>query len=654
VLSTRRIVGNTSAVAGFPGGRYLGQERWWQKEGDDLGRALWAVASGLETDQSFRKNRARESLSLYEGRRLRGLHAGAYTLEAQYQEYDLNVTRSAVDTVVAEIAGRQKPMPKFQTSGGDWKTQRRAKKLEKFVVGVLHQKQGKYLNAWQLMIDVFQDAAIWGVGVAKVLFCDGRVVIERHWDHELFVDPVEARYGDPQNLFHIYLMERDKARYAFALDPSLKLSKERRAELCDIIDHADDVDPEIYGNEPRVAKMIKIVEGWRLRHPDGTPGKHAFAIYNKVLYEEEYDRDAFPFVRVTWEADRMGWHGKGLVECGEAIHRELNTNATRMQERFRLCGSKRTFVEEGSVDMEDLQANDAEVIIEYKMGRQPPQETVPKPIAEAELVWMNDVFQKFFEITGVSQMRASARKEPGVTAGVAIRTLNDMQTARFSIKAHAYEDSFVELAGRIIQACREAAQTEKVTIRWDGEIDWKDVDVPENTFDITIAPASSLPNDPAGRLQMAQELYSSGIIGVETFKQLLGWPDLEREMNNQTAQSRYIEKVLEIMLDPEDGMAMAPDPYLMNKPHALMQAAQAYFEGLYNDAPEEVLQRVRDYMDQLDQLIAAAMMPPPMPGAGMGAGPSGAPSQGPVPLAPGDGAPPLPAGHEGMRPAVAA
>lgn len=649
-------------MVGFPGGRMAGEERWWQRSGDELGHVVWGIATGLESDQAFRRNRARESLSLYEGRAMRGLHAGAYTLEAQYQEYDLNVTRAACDTIIAEIAGRQKPIAKFQTSGADWKIKRRAKGLEKFVTGVMNQRQGQYLNAWQLMQSAFLDTTIWGLGVAKVFWQSGtkerpgRVCIERHFEHELFVDPVEARYGDPQNLFHIYTMEVDKAIWTFALDPSLNLSPAERKERAERIERTEEVDPEVYGNNPRVAKSIKIVECWRLKHANGAPGKHAFVTANMCLHEEEWDRDCFPFVIMRWEADRMGYYGKGLVEQGEAIHRELNQNAVRMQERFRLCGSKRTYIEQDSVDMADMQANDAEVLVEYKKGSQPPTETTPKPIAEAELMWLNDVFQKYFEITGVSQMRASARKEPGVTAGVAIRTLNDMQTARFALKAKCYEDAYVQLAQQIVLCAREAsADGEKVSVKYDKEIVWKDVVVPEDAFEISIAPASSLPNDPAGRLQMAQELFSSGIIGVETFKQLLGWPDLEKEMNNQTSQSRYLEKIFDSMLDATSAFAYrAPDPFIVDKPRALIQCAQVYFEALYDDAPELPLVMLRDWMGQMNDAIAAQTMPPEMPGMGMGMPPAipGVPSGGPVPLAPPGGAPPT-SGEPAARPRVA-
>ena len=74
--------------------------------------------------------------------------------------------------------------------------------------------------------------------------------------------------------------------------------------------------------------------------------------------------------------------------------------------------------EDESINMEDMQANEAEVIIRVRKGAKFPEENVPKPLAEAELRWMQDVFDKYYQMTGVSQMRATSRKEPGVEAGV--------------------------------------------------------------------------------------------------------------------------------------------------------------------------------------------------------------------------------------------
>lgn len=584
------------------------QDYWWKAE--EPGAEAWNVAISLESDQQHRRQHYQELLDIYEEE------------GDQYDDGELryNLSRAACDTVHAEIAGRQKPAPKFQTAGADWKTKRTAKLLEKYMLGFLAQAQQPYLNGWELMEDSFLDSPIGGVMAVKVLadFDEERVRLERHFAHELFVDPVEARYGTPKSLFHIYPMDRGAALAAFLdedndedEDDDDKTDEEKhesrvkkdidRAAVRYAIESSESVRPDDIRRrgtpnvEMRVADQIKIVEAWRLPC-GGSPGMHIYCTNGVTLFKEEWDSRNFPFVLTRWQRDRMGFWGKGLIDQGKSIQDELNDNAAKLQERFRLCGAKRTFYAEGSIDAELLAENEAETFIPYK-GQSAPTERTPSPIADAEAMWLDSQFQKFFEITGVSQMRASARKEPGVTAGVAIRTLNDMQTARFALKAKSYENSYVYLTNLVIE-CSKALHRAGIDVEVGAgkRIKWSEVDLPANTFDISIAPTSSLPNEPAGRMQMIQELYDKQLITRETFMGLLGWQDLEREMNGQTAQTNYLEQVLDEILD---GNYEPPDGHIMDKQRAIVMATQTYFEAIYNRAPESVIMDLSNFIAEL-------------------------------------------------------
>lgn len=578
-------------------------KRWWKLEGDELAKHVFDLGCQLERSQEVNVQRAKASIELYSGRVFTGdclLPTGGTLLSDEVDLYDLdyNLSRAGVNTVHAEIAGRQKPTAKFQTSGADWRTKRRAKRLEKYCSAQLYQRQGPYLNAWQLMESIFRDACITGFGACKVFSDDDRVYMERTHAWELFVDANEAKHGDPQNLFHVYDMDVDKAIEQFVDDPDSEEGKLMALE----IESAGETKDSAHAGHPRVIQTVKIVEAWHLPC-GGRGGRHVFSTADKLLYDEEWDRNTFPFVFIRWEEEVVGWRGIGLVEQGESMHREITYNAKKLQERFRLCGHRRIYYHRGSIDEKDLESNETEVFIPVETNAQFPQEKPPQPVSEAETMWLENNINFWFQMTGVSQMRASSRKEPGVTAGVAIRTLNDMQTARFALPAKAYENAYVQLVEQIIY-CSKEMPAAKVKTQHGEEIEWSEVELPEDQINITIAPTSSLPNDPAGRMQMIQELYSAGVIGMETFKQLLGWPDLEKEMNNQTAQSRYLEKIFDSILDGE--VAPNPEPLIPDKNMALMQAVQVYLEAMYDDAPEEVLQEMRAWIDGLDELIKDA------------------------------------------------
>jgi len=226
-------------------------------------------------------------------------------------------------------------------------------------------------------------------------------------------------------------------------------------------------------------------------------------------------------------------------------------------------------------------------------------------------MWLETIQHRYFQLLGISEAKAGARKESCVTAGVVFRTVNDMQSVRFLPKAKRYENLYVELAQLIIQCAREAYDTGIDVKTGNDEIAWSEVSLPEEVYQIEVAASSALPNDPAGRLEMTQELYINGIIGVETYKQMLGFPDIEKQMNFITAQRDYLERVFDSFLDVEPDEIdqttyEAPDPMLINKPDAILQASQAYFDALYNDAPQENLDLIRQWIEDLTAMMAEA------------------------------------------------
>jgi hypothetical protein len=623
-------------------------KRWHQLENAECANEVLKIAENLEADQQCRRNKALECIRLYHGLELEGLGAASYLKAEASDELFYPLHNSGVETLVAQIGGRQKPKPQFQTSGAQWRVRRRAKKADKLIEGVLQQAQGPYQNAWELAEDAWlRDGFITGTGCVYVTPRDGKVSYERVNDYELYVDPSEAESGQPLNLFWVYAVDVDKLIAEFV--DGEEDEEEAEANLRAILS-AKDVAPIHKNGALRVVRQVQVVQAWRLPLGEKQPGRHAICIQDRVLYSREWKRKRFPFVRYVGARHRgCLWYGQGIVELGESMVREVNEGAARMQERVRLCSGKRTYYRPGSLNTEDLQANDAEVLVPVEEGREYPQESLVPPFTEAERAFNQDNVRAYYDYMGIPQSQATGRKEPGVNAAVAMRTLNDLGTLRQTPKARRYEYAFVELARCTLDALEDIAAQNggRVTVRRIGkrsieEIDISEVRMDENEFEFVIAPASSLPNDPAGRLQMVQELYSSGVIQATTFRSLLGWPDLESEMNSEGAEHEYLEELAERYLDAEeddweDGSYESPLGFIVDKPRALLQFAAKYFQAKLDRAPEFNLQLLENYITELDAQIAIASAPPAPP-PGMGMGPTG---MAPPALPPGAVPPPM-------------
>lgn len=595
----------------------VAQKRWWLLTGSELASQVVSICDILARESEGRRLRYRRALTLYEGRAV-DLDADAFFTHDKAGLAPLyNLVRSACDTAQADIAARQKPKPQFLTTGADWKARRRAKKLDKFVEAQLNERQGCYADAWQLALTCFLDSVKLGDGFAKV-WADmdhKKVRVERVYPWELFVDLREARYGDPQNLFHVYDIERDLAIEAFCNVEGDPEGNERRQQA---LESARASRPDSL----RVVETVKLREAWRLPFSDEKPGKHVICVDGAVLSEEDWTRPQFPFVRWVWDAESVGYWSTGLAEEGETQQLQVNDTAEKLSRRIAICSTKRTYYNAAAVKREHLESGgEEEVLISCLDMAQVPMEAPVAPASQAEFEWLADNIRQFYEIRGISQMTANSQKPAGVTAAVAMQTLNDIQTVRFLPKARGYETSFVTMGHLMVQAARDIADEHGgYLVKWPGkrfinELDWTDVSLDEDMYSIRVAAVSQYSRDPAAILEMAQELRSTGDISRATYLDMVGLPDLEAMLTEQTSEREFIEELMGRYLDATDqaeldklGGYEAPEPLISDKPSAMALCVSTYWEAKRDRAPEFCLSSVRRFISQLDKLMA----PPPV------------------------------------------
>src|SRR3990167_5926548 len=106
----------------------------------------------------------------------------------------LNVVKSCIETSVAHIAtNRSRPL--YQTSGGDFETKERARRLGKFMLG-----QFMHMKRYTKGLIIFRDGAIFGPGIEKFYHIGGRIMSERVYPHEIIHDHEEAVYGEVRQI----------------------------------------------------------------------------------------------------------------------------------------------------------------------------------------------------------------------------------------------------------------------------------------------------------------------------------------------------------------------------------------------------------------------------------------------------------------------
>lgn len=584
-------------------------QRWWLLEDSEAADSISSTLNRMRDNQTLRQTQWIISARLYGNLAPTSLAGVSFSKLATTQpalrdRVSYNLIQSIVDTVTSKI-GKSRPRPYFLTSGGDYRQQRKAKGLNAFVDGLFYEN-----NTHKLGTAVFRDAAVWGDGFIHVFAKDGRVRHERVLPSELFVDDLEATYGSPRQLHRIKVVDRRVLAEAFPEHTGAILAA-----------NAARTEDTSRGN---VADVLLVRESWHLPSgPDAKDGRHCISIDGHLLTElEPWPHDFFPFARMQWSPRLFGYWGQGLAEQLMNIQLEVNKLLWVIQRSFHLAGSFKVLLENGSKIVKEHLNNDIGSIINYTGT--PPAYVVPPTVPAEVFGHLNLLIAKAYEQAGISQLSAGSMKPAGLNSGRALREMVDIESDRFATVGRGYEQLFLDVARLSIATVKELAESGEYEVATPSRaglarVRWSDVELESDDYVMQCFPVSSLPNDPAGRLQTVQEYAQAGFLSPRQARRLLDFPDLDQVESLANAAEQYLVEVLDRMVD--EGVFTAPEPY-DDLAMARELALEYYARGKTTGLEEDRLELLRRFLAQIDALEAP---PPEMLAA---AGPGGAPPAG--------------------------
>jgi hypothetical protein len=587
--------------------------KWWKSNKQDLHTNVFAYVGHLEQNQAYKSSDNLRYMRLYGNYEMLGLDSYSYTrVETSYNvthRVTLNVIQSIIDTVISKMA-KNKPKPMFLTDGGDFSLQQKAKKLTKFMEGTFNSCEF-YKKALQAM----KDACIFGTGAVKFYKEDGNIKCERVFIDEIKVDDQEAFYSTPRQI------HQEKYVHKSVL-------KEMFPDHADFIDTANDNTSDMnVSSAQKLESIIKVIESWHLpsgkTHDDNGneldhDGLHSISIANKTLFSEKYNKKHFPFVFFRWNEKPIGFWGLGLSEQLQGIQLEINKILRTIQVSMHLCSIPKILVEASSKVVTAHLNNKIGGIIKYA-GTPPKYEPLGGVPGEL-FTHLDRLYERAYEISGVSMLSARSEKPGGIESGKALREFNDIESERFMEVMQRYERSFIDAAEICVAMAREIYEdlgeykTKVKGKNFIETIDWSEVDMEEDKYAMDIFPTDFLSNTPSGRLSDVQDLVTAGFIGKDDALKLLDFPDLESTLSLMTASTEDIDRMLELMLDK--GKYQTPEPY-QNLEMGIKKCQQAYLRARAQGAPDDRLELLRRWMEDAQALLLKAAQgstpPPPMP-----------------------------------------
>lgn len=562
------------------------------------------------------------------------------------------VTQGGVDSLHAKLC-LSRPRPKIVPCSRRFKAKRRAKMLQRWWDGLARKNDTGKLQDEQL-----HDAQIYGAGVIKVVEKHGTICHERRHPGDILTDPREERRSSVRSLFEIANVDREVLAESAFIDGS-----DMRRRVLDV-SSAPEPDDISDTNDGVALDQVRVIEGWRLGPSPDSPGRHVIACGPLLLLDEEWHWDCFPFSVLIWGRDpERSFQGQGIVERGLRVQAMLNHHCRVIDEAFERFVPKYAVSRQSEVDATVINRQVGQ-LVEFNAAGGAPGVLSPGPISPDFLGYAAELANRWFAVTGVSQMDARSEADQNLESGKAKLVQSDINSTRFYIQGKSRERACVRLAElsiRLADDLYEGMEHEEQSEPDESPLDYGadiisaypepekpgPLDVPagkdswrntipygdarmsgegDEAYEIEVWPVAALSQTISGRMEEISQLVDGGYItNPDTARELLDMPILGEYQDLASARREAAEREIDRCLDGEQG---TPSVY-MDLSHALERATQELCLAGIDDAPDEVMDALRTFVGATEALITANTAPPPeaMPAPG-------APMPPPAPMGP--------------------
>ena len=454
----------------------------------------------LETANSIRLQKYRRNLRKYLA--TPGLNIDTLTSNTASVGYDytvnsfsdgntlsppsINVIKSVVDTLVSKIA-TSKVRPFINTLNGSYKEMQTALQTQQFF-DIFYEAQ----NVHMTVSKAFEDACIFDTG--SIYIDKDTCSIKKCLPWQVYVLPAELAYG---KLTRAYYKQNDYPVTLLPEDITKKFKKK--------VNYVD------YGIYYDTFNKVK-----------------ATIIAGHVVKIEPWDYDVLPFIFLYYNKPNIGTTSLSVVDILYTLQNEVDMLVAKISAAAELTPGNTIFLPEGGSVKATQLNNGVGNVLTYRptpnMTGSPVTVATPAFIDGQYQMLLNDLIQRAYELVGISQLSAMSQKPTGLDSGIALSTMESIESDRFETQLKQVINAYVDIA----RVCVEL---------FDGDIlpnsnrrlsiSWNDIRKANGSLKIQFSAADALSKDPSVKLQQLQALAQSGIIPQSRIASLMELPDIQ-------------------------------------------------------------------------------------------------------------------------------
>lgn len=525
---------------------------------------------------------------------------------------NLNVIKSAIDTHISKLS-QTKVRPFFNPIVGTFKA-RKVCRAAQVYFDEFYELEDVYRKGVQAarFADVFEYGALWVDDETRHLY------VLPPW--EWYVDPAEYNYG---KISRCMILQKQFPLHAL----KEYLKGKEGADLAQQL-----------ANDPKT----KVERVWYYDLIEKKKHLYAGAVH---LVEKPIEYSVPPVAMIYLEQPMKGLFSVSMADDLYTIQAQIDSLCERIHLALELSPANSIWVPEGSEIKGSILSNEIGAIYKYLplpgMTGAGVVVSTPPAIDPQYLQMLEFWLRQAYETKGISQLSAQAKKPSGLNSGVALQTVEDVESERHNPMLQSYVRFLMDVAKVCIEVFPKG---EDILPRKMGRarIQWSDIKQERDSFSIQFSASSSLSKDPKVKMEQIEKLIQMGIVDQALAASLLEFPDLESAYSIRSSSYDYCQRIIE--------RAVEEDVYefyeVVNIQQLFGETANTLLRLDSNEESLEVLERLvtllritKQLMDEVNQALAPPppppeTVPPPSVPAEAGASPLASPEPPPETLPP--------------------
>lgn len=481
-----------------------------------------------------------------------------------------NIVKSVIDTLVSAVYNK-KVRSRFSPINGTYETDKAVKSCQIYFDNLFDKA-----DVNKLVNDAFKLACIEGVGY-------------------IFINPFT------------YNLSTIGAHQVATFKTEARLGKLYQAMIrydCFPVEYIEDYcgekfDKELTHNECRLEHYINVKDHKQFIFVNGTK-----------FIEKDYKPDSLPLLPIYFNSPVFDGFTTSIVHELYGLQEQVNMITSKIGAAAQMSSANRTFVFEGSnltrKDVDNQAGNVYTVKGKFDGNSVPIVSTQDAPFNP---VWQSIVdfyLSKAYQMIGVSELSAQAKKPAGADSGVALQTLEDVESDRQETVYTHYINSFTNLCKLLIEIMPDEVDVLPDSLNT-SHIKWRDVKKEAHLMKMQFSPITSWSKAPSEKYKEIQQLSQSGEIQAVKLGKALQLTDIEDVYSNATAVINAVEQCISCAI--ENGEYEIPDivSYDELAKEIFLQENKLYSSMNADKKDDKLLVKALDRLLQLEEALAQKM-----------------------------------------------